>query len=99
MKKISLISVPRFQQGLRYDDLFLLTGLIYILQQRKNFLHVIPEMNVFVCFVVQSLAYEILHYYEPNSNITVFDNIENIRKKAIILYSKNIELFGLNIND
>ena len=56
-------------------------------------------MNVFVCFMVQSLAYEILHYYEPNSNITVFDNIENIRKKAIILYSKNIELFGLNIND
>ena len=98
-EKISLISVPRFQQGLRYDDLFLLTGLIYILQQRKTILHVIPEMNVFVCFMVQSFAYEILHYYEPNSNITVFDNIENIRKKAIILYSKNIELFGLNIND
>ena len=56
-------------------------------------------MNVFVCFMVQSLADEILHYYEPNSNITVFYNIENIRKKAIILYSKNIELFGLNIND
>ena len=81
MPKIDLISVPGFHQGIRYDDLFLLTGLIYILQQRKKFLHVIPEMNVFVCFMVQSLAYEILHYYEPNSNITVFYNIENIRKK------------------
>ena len=99
MKKISLISVPRFQQGLRYDDLFLLTGLIYIHQQRETFLHVIPKMNVFVCFMVQSSTYEILHYYEPNSNITVFDNIENIRKKVVILYSKNIELLGLNIND
>ena len=88
MKKISLISVPRSQQGLRYDDLFLLTGLIYILQQRKNFLHVIPEMNVFVCFMVQSLAYEILHYYEHNSNITIIDKIENIRIKDIILIAK-----------
>ena len=41
----------------------------------------------------------VLYDYEPDSNITVIDNIENIRKKAIILYSKNIELFGFNIKD
>ena len=39
MPKINLIPIPGYHQGIRYDDLILLTGLIYILLQRKIFLN------------------------------------------------------------
>ena len=36
MPKINLINLPGFYQGIRYDDLFLLLGIIYIVIQKKN---------------------------------------------------------------
>ena len=41
----------------------------------------------------------VLYNYEPDSNITVIDNVENKRKNDLIIYSKNIDLFGFNTND
>ena len=50
MPKIDLIPVPGYYQGLRYDDFILLTGFIYILLQRKIFLHVFPGRNIYFVF-------------------------------------------------
>ena len=52
--KIDLIPVSGYHQGIRYDDLFLLSGLIYIILQGKIFLHVFPGRNIY--FVLQPLA-------------------------------------------
>ena len=41
----------------------------------------------------------VLYNYEPDSNITVIDNIENIRKTDKVIYRKNIDLFGFNIKN
>ena len=41
----------------------------------------------------------IKHNYGPDSNITVIDNIENIRKIDKVIYRKNIDLFGFNIKN
>ena len=64
MPKIDLIPVPGYHQGLRYDDLFLLTGLIYILLQRKISLHVFPGMNFYFVFYGIILVYGIFSLYE-----------------------------------
>ena len=64
MPKIDLIPVPGYHQGLRYDDLILLTGLIYILLQRKIFLHVFPGRNIYFVFFGIILAYGIFSLYE-----------------------------------
>ena len=64
MPKIDLIPVPGYHQGLRYDDLILLTGLIYILLQRKIFLHVFPGRKIYFVFYGIILAYGILSLYE-----------------------------------
>ena len=37
--KYNLLSIPGYHQGIRFDDLFLMGGLIYILLQRKIYLH------------------------------------------------------------
>jgi hypothetical protein len=42
MPKFEPISIPGYAQGLRYDDLFLLIGIIYILLQKKIFIHIFP---------------------------------------------------------
>ena len=41
----------------------------------------------------------VLYNYEPDSNITVHDNIGNIRKIDKVIYRKNIDLFGFNIKN
>ena len=41
----------------------------------------------------------VLYNYEPDSNITVIDNIENIRKTDKVIYRKYIDLFGFNIKN
>ena len=41
----------------------------------------------------------VFYNYKPDSNITVIDNVENKRKNDLIIYSKNIDLFGFNTND
>ncbi|SVB08692.1 uncharacterized protein METZ01_LOCUS161546, partial [marine metagenome] len=64
MPKIDLISIPGFHQGIRYDDLFLLSGLIYILLQRKIFLHVFPGRNIYFVFYGIIFAYGIFSFYE-----------------------------------
>ena len=64
MPKINLIPVPGYHQGLRYDDLILLTGLIYILLQRKIFLHVFPGRNIYFVFYGIIFAYGIFSFYE-----------------------------------
>ena len=64
MPKINLISFPGFHQGIRYDDLFLLCGLIYIILQRKIFLHVFPGSNYYFVFYGIILAYGIFSLYE-----------------------------------
>ena len=42
MPKINLIPIPGFYQGIRYDDIFLLIGIIYILLQKRLSLHIFP---------------------------------------------------------
>ena len=42
MPKLELFSIPVYKQGIRYDDLFLLIGIIYILLQKKIFIHIFP---------------------------------------------------------
>ena len=42
MPKLELFSIPGYYQGIRYDDLFLLIGIIYILLQKKIFIHIFP---------------------------------------------------------
>ena len=64
MPKIDLIPVPGFYQGIRYDDLFLLSGFIYIILQGKIFLHVFPGRNIYFVFYGVILAYGILSLYE-----------------------------------
>ena len=64
MPKIDLISVPGFHQGIRYDDLFLLFGLIYIITQGKIFLHVFPGRNIYFVFHGIIFAYGIFSFYE-----------------------------------
>ncbi|SVD87050.1 uncharacterized protein METZ01_LOCUS439904, partial [marine metagenome] len=34
MPKLELFTIPGYKQSIRYDDLFLLTGIIYILLQK-----------------------------------------------------------------
>ncbi|SVE34822.1 uncharacterized protein METZ01_LOCUS487676, partial [marine metagenome] len=60
MPKINLISVPGYTQGIRYDDLFLLAGLIYILLQRKIFFHAFPGRELYFVFFGTILLYGIL---------------------------------------
>ena len=64
MPKIDLISVPGFEQGLRYDDFFLLIGLIYIIQQGKIFFHTFPGRNIYFVFYGIIFAYGIFSFYE-----------------------------------
>ena len=42
MPKLELFSIPGYHQGIRYDDLFLLIGIIYILLQKKIFIQIFP---------------------------------------------------------
>lgn len=64
MPKIDLIFVPGYYQGLRYDDFFLLIGLIYIILQRKIFLHVFPGRHIYFVFYGIIFAYGIFSFYE-----------------------------------
>ena len=64
MPKIDLIPIPGYYQGLRYDDLILLTGFIYILLQRKIFLHVFPARNIYFVFYGIILAYGLFSLFE-----------------------------------
>ena len=64
MPKIDIIPVTGFHQGLRYDDLILLTGLIYILLQRKIFLHVFPGRNIYFVFYGIILVYGIFSIHK-----------------------------------
>ena len=42
MPKIDIIKIPYFYQGIRYDDIFLLAGIIYILFTKKLYLSNFP---------------------------------------------------------
>ena len=42
MPKINIIQIPGFYQGLRYDDLFLLVGIIYILLHKQISTNIFP---------------------------------------------------------
>ena len=64
LPKMGFISVPGFHQGIRYDDLFLLSGLIYIILQGKIFLHVFPGRNIYFVFYGIIFAYGIFSFYE-----------------------------------
>ena len=64
LPKVEFISVQGFHQGIRYDDLFLLSGFIYIILQRKIFLHVFPGRNMYFVFYGIILAYGIYSLYE-----------------------------------
>ena len=99
MPKIDFISVPGFQQGLRYDDLFLLTGLIYMLLQRKIFLHVIPGRNIYFVFYGIILTYGILslYFYGIMSIILAARWIEYSIFFMLLFYS-SLNLLILEIN-
>ena len=50
MPKIELFSITGYRQGIRYDDLFLLIGIIYILLQKKIFIHIFPGRRDYFIF-------------------------------------------------
>jgi len=61
--KLSLIPIPGFSQGIRYDDIFLLIGSIYICLQKKIYLKFFPGEKVFFIFFGIIFLYGIYSSY------------------------------------
>jgi hypothetical protein len=63
MPKINIINIPGYHQGLRFDDLFLLAGFIYICTTKKLNIHYFPGKGLYFVFYVPLLFIGLLSSY------------------------------------
>jgi len=99
MPKFNLISIPGYIQGLRYDDIFLLIGVIYICLKNKIFLNNLPGGKDYFVFYGVILLYGIFSSYSYGliSIIIALRWIEYSVFYVLLFYSslsyKNIRYF------
>ena len=67
MPKYNFIAIPGYQQGLRYDDIFLLIGLLYIILRKKINLYIFPGGSSYFVFFGIIILYGILSSFEYGS--------------------------------
>ena len=93
MPKYDIIDISGFYQGIRYDDLFLLFGIIILLNKNKLPLYIFPNKSFYFVFYSYILLFGTLSLYS-NSIYSILLPLRWIEYSLfyIILFYSNISI-------
>ena len=64
--KFDIINIEGFAQGIRYDDLFLLLCLLWLIIRNNFTLNIFPNKSLYFFFYIYILYFGLLSYYNTN---------------------------------